>query len=217
MSKFSEEVLRAANLRGTEKLYPFGVGSYDRFPEVAERLGWVQSRLDNITTAEAIPTSWGGLLELADRMAEDKSAQDRLDERTKWIMSDGEVWGWPSRPDAVTVDEWLDGIRNGKDLLSDHDSPVAYSSLSKLVFKSMGHWRMQPDAPGMVHLECRGHSFQRCIPIGRIGDQFDRLKAAANFFIDFASGDDKIQTKAGQTESKSRKKMVVREHVGAHS
>ena len=95
MSKFSEEVLRAANLRGTEKLYPFGVGSYDRFPEVAERLGWVQSRLDNITTAEPIPTSWGGLLELADRMAEDKSAQDRLDKKGRKIISAGEVWGWP--------------------------------------------------------------------------------------------------------------------------
>ena len=131
-------------------------------------------------------------------------------------MSAGEVWGWPSRPDAVTVDEWLDGIRNGKDLLSDHDSPVAYSSLSKLVFKSMGHWRMQPDAPGMVHLECRDTSFRSCIPIGRIGDQFDRLKAAAKFFIDFASDDDKMQAEVGQTQSR-KTKTVVREHVVSHN
>merc|ERR1719221_2578096 len=57
---------------------------------------------------------------------------------------------------VLTPRSWLRDMVLGRDTMSDADSPITANSHSKLIWKSMGSWRMQPDSGGRVYLECRG-------------------------------------------------------------
>ena len=78
--------------------------------------------------------------------------------------------------------DWIRAALDGKDLMSDFDSPISKNAWSGLVWRSMGSWRMRPEAPGHVHLECR--RIQHCLPdlapvVFR--DVFEGMRAIARF------------------------------------
>lgn len=60
---------------------------------------------------------------------------------------------------AATPSEWLDGILKGRDVWTDPENPHVQASSSKLVFKSMGRWRMRA---GYVYLECHNQE-NKCL------------------------------------------------------
>jgi len=134
---------------------PNGTIDYLKLPEMAELSGMVYARNPLLrpargVTAEDMPTDKAGLLSLAAKMIKNQRLiATRLHTRACSLHSRSSI-------DATnfTVQDWLDGLQRGKDLMSDHDSPLSQSSFSHMVWKSMGSWRMKPGSD-RVYLECR--------------------------------------------------------------
>merc|ERR1719310_1376493 len=97
-----------------------------------------------------MPTDVDGLLKLSANMLQHTGfINKRLRNRGCGLHSRTSVSG-----SDFTVKKWLQGLQQGKDLMSDHDSPLSKSSFSHLIWKSMGSWRMKPGSD-RVYMECR--------------------------------------------------------------
>merc|ERR1719440_2463746 len=104
-----------------------------------------------------MPTDIPGVLQLSKHLLHNrKLVGERLMQRPCHLHNRSDAASF-----AVTVNDWLDGLLVGKDLMSDHDSMLSKSNFSHLLWKSMGHWRMKPGS-SKVYLECR-HT-KRCLP-----------------------------------------------------
>lgn len=115
----------------------------------SSRLGRDAQNHTDSSAMREMPTDRSGLLEVAGELLRNKAkASSQVHQRSCG------VYGKNDETYAFTARQWLDGIVQGKDIMSDHDSPVTSQSLSGLVWKSMGSWRMQDD--GKVFIECRG-------------------------------------------------------------
>jgi hypothetical protein len=162
------DVLEAAKVRRSDKVLPHGVVDYLRLPEMAEFGGFVFPRgnadsLKYLNKDEAVdmPTTPEGLLSLSRKMLQQRRlVNERLDKRACGIHGRNDV-----RVSDFTPEAWLRGLLRGKDLMSDHDSPLSESSFSHLVWKSMGSWRMKPGS-NRVYLECR--NTDACIGTGHL-------------------------------------------------
>ncbi|CAJ1379917.1 unnamed protein product [Effrenium voratum] len=105
-----------------------------------------------------------GLVQLAEKMLSRRAKVDqRLRGRACRINGHG---SWH----APTARQWLEGAVQGKDLMSDHDSPATKASLSSTLWRSMGAWRLSPEEP-RIFLECRAP--QTCL--GYDWNQWKRL------------------------------------------
>jgi len=106
-----------------------------------------------------MPSSGSELLSLAQQMQASESTVEKRLAAASCDLHPGEDVPFST---TVTARAWLDGLLSGKDLMSDHDSPISQAGLSKVVWKSMGAWRMKDD--GRVYLECRRSLL--CLPEG---------------------------------------------------
>lgn len=140
---------------------PNGLSDYLHFPEMAEVSGMVVSRDHEMTKTfkakRKMPITEKGLRLLAHRMLDDSvTVNHRLHTRGCGVFGQNDD---PSN--NFTVATWLSEMREGRDIMSDLDSPVSKNSFSGLVWKSMGSWRMDKHN-GRVYLECRAPSM--CLP-----------------------------------------------------
>jgi len=155
------DVGQIGQFSGSDRVLPDGIVDYLHLPEMAEMTGMVSARNPSLhaphpETEQDMPTDAKGLMDLSKKMllnydVINKRMRERnckLHGRTKTISTD------------FTVKEFLDGIVHGKDLMSDHDSPLSANAFSHMVWKSMGSWRMKPGS-NRVYLECR--STQECL------------------------------------------------------
>lgn len=151
------DVLVAGEFDGTEQVMPNGTIDYLRLPEFAEVGGMVFPRKpssDELVTqaVQDMPTDIHGLMDLSKRLLQNRAAvSKRLRNRECHVHNRTTL---PSSVSSFTVKDWLDGLMQGKDLMSDHDSELSKASFSHLMWKSMGHWRMKPGSD-RVYLECR--------------------------------------------------------------
>lgn len=156
------DVMKVGKLHGKDPVLPNGVMDYLRLPEMAELGGMVFPRNPSLHESgkqmeQDIPTDIDGLLRLSKRLMQNHSLVDkRLMNRGCHLHNSSSL-----RSSGFTVQDWLNGLLLGKDLMSDHDSDLSKSSFSHLVWKSMGSWRMKPGS-GRVYLECR--RTQNCLP-----------------------------------------------------
>lgn len=153
-----EVVHRSAGIDADKNLYQRRICDYLLFPEFAEVSGVVQGREvagsgHNPSATKEFPVDLPGLLQVAQEMLTKKAhVNEKLCYRFFGIHGKrDDSWQFSPR-------EWLTNITQGKDIMSDHDSPVTSNSLSGLVWKSMGHWRMS--SSDTVYLECRGKSWR---------------------------------------------------------
>jgi hypothetical protein len=160
-----DDVLTAAGARSIDMILPHGVVDYVRFPEMAEMSGMVfpRARLHNSDgegkDMKDMPTTPKGLLQLATEMVKQREhVSERLLKRGCGIHGPNAALS-----SELTAGDWLRGMYIGKDLMSDYDSPISQSSFSRLVWKSMGSWRMKPGS-NRVYLECRHTDL--CLGIG---------------------------------------------------
>lgn len=153
LATFAQDVLQAAEMTPDTLAIPKGLVDYIRLPEMAELSGMVISRsplLTSLTGATTdMPTDVDGLLKLAARMLKKRKTVNKA-----LRSRDCGVFGRSNETNPFTAQDWLSGMMQGKDIMSDHDSPISRNSFSGLVWKSMGSWRMRKGS-GVVHLECR--------------------------------------------------------------
>jgi len=141
-----------------------GFRDYTTFLEMAQLGGLVQTpsfgeNNEVGSNGEVELGSEDELMDLAQQMLTSKEdVQRRLSERPCTVHGpDAEAF------EQVTAGAWLDGMLEGKDMMSDSDSPISQAgSFSHLVWKSMGAWRMQ-DGDARVYLECRRP--RHCLPM----------------------------------------------------
>lgn len=159
------DILAVGSWTGDESVLPDGIIDYLRLPEFAEVAGLVSPRSSVDIPAEIgadrwhtepeaqdIPTAISGLLELSDMMRLNSGAVNQRLKARSCHLHNGDKDD--PNPRSLTVQKWLDGLQDGKDLMSDHDSELSKSSFSHLVWKSMGSWRMKPGSD-RIYLECR--------------------------------------------------------------
>jgi hypothetical protein len=155
LQRITADVIQVGQLHASAPILPNGTIDYLKLPEMAELTGMVfprnpMLRSSHKETEEDMPTDVQGLLRLSKKMLQNRRLiDDRLAKRTCRLHSRNNV-----DPTAFTVKDWLDGLQHGKDLMSDHDSPLSQSAFSHMVWKSMGSWRMRPGSD-RVYLECR--------------------------------------------------------------
>lgn len=154
--RMPRDVLRVWGGDPNKPLYPDGIMDYLKLPEMAEIAGFVSSRNGNCprnATRQLMPSTRAGVLALAGAMAEDTPQED-VD--APLLNRTCNVYGKdPGNATKLTASMWLEGMLEGLDLMSDHDSPVSRASFSHLVWKSMGQWRLRDDDLGRVYVECR--------------------------------------------------------------
>ncbi|CAJ1451357.1 unnamed protein product [Effrenium voratum] len=137
---------------------------YLKFPETVEMARLVRGR--DLAMPEAsedvvqqLPASLTGLKRLAAKVLKHKSSVDAEVSRRRCGLHG------PGGGEDFSARQWLQATLRGVDLMSDHDSPASNGSLSGMVWKSMGHWRMEndPQQPNyrFVYLECRGKVHKR--------------------------------------------------------
>ncbi|CAJ1328531.1 unnamed protein product [Effrenium voratum] len=141
---------------------------YLKFPETVEMARLVRGR--DLAMPEAsedvvqqLPASLTGLKRLAAKVLKHKSSVDAEVSRRRCGLHG------PGGGEDFSARQWLQAMLRGVDLMSDHDSPAMQpllaGSLSGMVWKSMGHWRMEndPQQPNyrFVYLECRGKVHKR--------------------------------------------------------
>eukprot|EP00438_Fugacium_kawagutii_P030085 Skav228174 [mRNA] locus=scaffold3933:44910:46289:+ [translate_table: standard] len=134
-----------------QQLYPKGIMDYLQFPEMAEIGGIVKKRFGPSGNATVeMPTDLDGLKKVAAMMLEKNASVSKLlRDRPCAVNAPGnKTWAAP------TAREWLEGLQQGLDLMSDHDSPASHASLGKTLWKSMGSWRWSTEEP-RIFLECR--------------------------------------------------------------
>lgn len=155
LQRMAHDVLQVAQLQPSDRILGNGTVDYLRLPEMAELTGMVYPRNpfsleSHKETEEDMPTDIAGLLHLSEKMLQNTNLiNQRLHKRQCGLHSKS-----PIHADAFTVKDWLDGMKQGMDLMSDHDSPLSKSAFSGMVWKSMGSWRMRPRS-NRVYLECR--------------------------------------------------------------
>lgn len=153
MLAFPDDVLSIWGGDADKAIYPNGFKDYLHFPEMAEIGGFVQSRLGKRDRSKPrMPRSRTGLFKLARRMMHRRKTLERTIKHRKCG-----VWGLDPGKEAMllTPRKWLQAMLSGQDLMSDEHSPLSQASFSHTVWKSMGNWRMQPQDPGRVYVECR--------------------------------------------------------------
>lgn len=164
-SRMPAEVIRAAGIENpTGPVLLDGVVDYLHFAEMAELSGSVRHRdaanaeYDEQSWATHLPIDATGLLRLASRMLyHKKEVNIRISHRDCKIHGKND----PVANEFSALD-WVRGLDNGMDIMSDHDSPISKNSFSHLVWKSMGSWRMRKSGSAVVYLECR--SSNHCLP-----------------------------------------------------
>lgn len=157
LSHLQDDVLEAALTEIDSPVMPHGLVDYLRFPELAEFGGLVYPRgretlkyLKGSNETVDMPTTPEGLLHLSERLVRHQDrVNDHLAHRNCGIYGAGNV-----QVSTFRTRDWLHGLFEGKDLMSDYDSPLSKSSFSHLLWKSMGSWRMKPGS-NRVYLECR--------------------------------------------------------------
>jgi hypothetical protein len=150
-----DDILAVGQFNDTDPVLPKGTIDYMKLPEIAEFAGLVYPRSPlNQDPApyeqEDLPTDFDGLLKLSKRVV---ASQAPISNTMK--LRNCSVHGRSTFvPSRFTVKDWIDGLKNGQDLMSDHDSEISKASFSHTVWRSMGSWRMEPDSD-RVYLECR--------------------------------------------------------------
>lgn len=161
LDNFRDDVLEIGQVSGKDAVLPDGGPiDYLRLPEMAELGGVVAPRSSALRSLhggadlEDMPSDVAGLLKLSAKMIKNsKVINQRLRRRACKLHS-------RTSQGTLKVADWLEGLLHGKDLMSDHDSPLSQSSFSHLIWKSMGSWRMKPGSD-RVYLECR--STKECL------------------------------------------------------
>lgn len=159
LEHMAADVMHVGQLEPDMAILPNDTIDYLKLPEMAELSGMVYPRNPLLrparsVTEEDMPTDSAGLLALAEKMIRNQRLiATRLHARACRLHSRSNI-------DATKfkVKDWLDGLQHGKDLMSDHDSPLSQSSFSHMVWKSMGSWRMNPGSD-RVYLECRDTTY----------------------------------------------------------
>mmetsp|Transcript_106727 Transcript_106727/g.189002 ORF Transcript_106727/g.189002 Transcript_106727/m.189002 type:complete len:574 (+) Transcript_106727:88-1809(+) len=163
-SRMPHELIQAAAIDNpAAPVLVDGVADYLHFAEMAELSGSVYDR--NLSNSEQrpwtktdLPLDTESLLHLAKRMLKrQRRINQRLSRRRCAIhgKNDAEANGF-------SAIDWVRGLDRGKDIMSDHDSPISKNAFSHLVWKSMGSWRMRKSGGSRVYLECRNTN--KCIP-----------------------------------------------------
>jgi hypothetical protein len=182
-----DDVSKAAETHRQDKVFPHGLVDYVRFPEMAEMSGmvfpraWMRSSQKKEHEIEDMPTSEAGMLQLASQMVKQRSRVNGI------LLNRGcGIHGADSDlSSSFTAEEWLRGIMDGKDLMSDHDSPISKSSFSHLVWKSMGNWRMKTGSH-RVYLECRHTDL--CLGIGKRPGPVALIREVGERMLEFERG-----------------------------
>lgn len=170
LDQFPEHVLQVADVKPDDLIFPNGMMDYLKFPELAEVGGIVVPRSSLLTMSQDInasrlsklkcmPTTYEDLHWLAKSMLEQKTRVNQLlKERSCGVhgLKDQNLTRFSART-------WLQEMVRGRDIMSDWDSLITQKSFSKLVWKSMGSWRMSPHSNGRVYLECR--DARRCFKL----------------------------------------------------
>lgn len=164
-SQFPEDVLEVADVKPDEVIFPNGITDYLKFSELAEIGGLVVPRSSmlgvsqdaNVSRSQVscLPTTRSGIQHLAQQMLKNREQVE------KRMQSRGcNIYGLEDRTlTSFSAQTWLQEMLKGRDVMSDSDSPITQQSFSKLVWKSMGSWRMDMSAGGgKVYLECRSRS-----------------------------------------------------------
>merc|ERR1719498_1073940 len=121
------DVLDAAGkISGEDAAIPKGLKDYIRFPEMAELAGFVVGRDPMLTDAlgatKDMPTDAAGLLDLSESMLRDEATVNKhLMERGCGIHGKND-----EAANSFTANTWLTEMMNGKDIMSDTDSPVSH-------------------------------------------------------------------------------------------
>jgi len=137
-----------------------GFHDYMHFAEMAEISGIVVPRItdDPLTKRNSglcMPTNPRRLRLLAQQMLHRRYMVNRHLHIRKCA-----VYGVASEDSEMlrfSARDWLQAMLHGRDIMSDSDSPVTKRSMSQLVWKSMGAWRLDANqgAGIRVFLECR--------------------------------------------------------------
>lgn len=173
--RFASDVLKVVAQQGIPleadaPLWKQNFYDYLKFPETLELSRLVAccaAALPEGSTqiAQEMPTSFEGLRSMARKVLLQRR---RVDRRVS-----SRSCGFHGRTTGArfTARKWLEAALQGQDLMSDHDSEASTKgSLSGMVWKSMGHWRMEtdPSKPNyrVVFLECRGKVRKRpCLDV----------------------------------------------------
>lgn len=161
LDRFPDDVLEVADIQADSLVFPRGIMDYLHFSELAEIGGMVVPRSTDLRVSppsranKCLPDNDEGLHLLAKQMLQDKHQVDtRLRSRACG------VYGVKNKTlTTFTARTWLQEILNGRDIMADSDSPLTNQSFSKLVWKSMGSWRMTPEGGDRVFLECRNPKY----------------------------------------------------------
>lgn len=158
---FAGDVFQLASLDDPDApIFQNGFHDYIHFAEMAEISGIVVPRvteepLTKRNNGMCMPTTAGRLRLLAQQMLHRRYMVNRHLHIRKC-----KVYGVRSEDSGLlkfSARDWLHAMLDHRDIMSDHDSPVSKRSISGLVWKSMGSWRldMKRDGPIVVFLECR--------------------------------------------------------------
>jgi len=189
VQRLPDDILKVAGVEDGKNAVLFShPREYWGLLEMAEYSGFVPSRLplkhrfqdDVKLQMQPMPSNGKELLSLAQRM---QDSQSMVMQRLATASCDVHQDEVSQRTNHVYVHDWLQGMLQGQDIMSDHDSPISEKGLSKVVWKSMGAWRMQEN--GRVYLECRRSLL--CLPDGA-GDGslvLDEIERVASFMQDF--------------------------------
>jgi len=154
MKDLKAHMLEASGLKADDVVVVNGFVDYLGFPEMAEVLGYVISRdpgySAQMNATQPMPVSAHGLKKVAQQMIDNFSEVDAA-----LMARPCGIWGTNDVANNFTALDWLEGVENGKDLMSDADSPISKNSFSGLVWKSMGSWRLKYEHDSRVFLECR--------------------------------------------------------------
>lgn len=174
LKQFPADVIRVAGVKPDDPVFPKGIMDYLMLPELAEVGGLVVPRSSMLMVSEptnasasnlrCMPTTYADVKGLAKSMLEHKSqVDDRLKNRACGVhgLKDESLTRFSAKA-------WLQEMLQGRDIMADSDSPITQKSFSKLVWKSMGSWRMDPQGGDRVYLECR-----------QPGDCLDKLRTKA--------------------------------------
>jgi len=153
------DALEVANLSAYAMLHPHGIGQYFGFLDFAEIGGGFITRTNTTGKAQAsaVPTDPASLYRLAETVLEHRDTVNRnlLAHEKACLVNGRRISKFPRGRPKLSAKEWLVGILQGKDLMSDRDSPFSAEVFSHTVWKSMGRWAMKGE--GRVFLECRDH------------------------------------------------------------
>merc|ERR1719329_443453 len=175
MKDFQQHMLQITKLHRHDVVLSHGLSDYVNFPEMAEIAGFVASRdsdySERLNASRPMPVTAGELRGLAQEMIDNTDKVNKALENRPCGL-----WGSSNDANSFTAGEWLDGVVEGIDIMSDADSPISKNSFSGVVWKSMGSWRMKK-GDSRVYLECRkshmclsalSPPFQNAAELGRL-------------------------------------------------